>query len=161
MLELNKEIVARYFELKGYSVNRSLFADLAIENPKTGDRAVVGIKGWHAEVFYLGNFTKNSEIFDFIKPEILRTAGEFFNSNKFRKILVVSRISRKQKNSCIEACGGKGVDELIEFRAILDFLINNADESKNYSDPVMQMARLFRVYYTKDKLPQRLIREYI
>ncbi len=161
MLELNKEIVAKYFELKGYLVHSNLFADLAVENPKTGDKAVIGIKGWHAEIFYLGNFNRNSEIFDFVAQNILKGAGEFFNSNNFRKILVVSKISRRQKDACIDACKNMGVDELLEFRAILDFLINSADESRNYSDPVMQMARLFRVYYMRDMLYQKLMKEYL
>lgn len=160
MLEFNKEIVAKYFELKGYLVHRNLFVDLVIENPKTGDRAIVNIKGWHAEIFYLGNFSRNSEIFDFMKPEILKKAKEFFNSD-FRKILVVSKISKRQKDACIEAVRRKGIDELLEFGTILDFLINNADENKNYSDPVMQMARLFRVYYLKNKISQKLIKEYL
>lgn len=161
MLEFNKEILAKYFELKGYLVHRNLFVDLAVENPKTGDRAIVNIKGWHAEIFYLGNFTRNSEIFDFIRPEILKKAKEFFNSNNFKRILVVSKISKRQKDACIEVVRKKGIDELLEFRTILDFLINNVDEGKNYSDPVMQMARVFRIYYMKDRSYQKLMKEYL
>lgn len=161
MSDLNREIVAKYFELKGYLVHRNLFVDLAVENPKTEDIAVVGIRGWHAEIFYLGNFKGNSEIFDFVAPDILKKASGFFNSNNFRKILVVSKISRRQKDACIDACKTAGVDELLEFREILDFLINNVDRNRNYPDPVMQMARLFRIYYTGDKLPQKFINEYL
>lgn len=161
MYNINNEIVAKYFEMKGYLVHRDISEiDLAIHNPETGDKAIVDVKGWHAEVFYLSHFS--SEILDFPNPKALKRAEEFFKDKNFRKILVVSKISKRQKEECLDAAKKTGIDEVIEFKSVLDFLITNADEHVDYKDMVQQMARLFKIYYPwGEDLKQRSMGEFL
>lgn len=162
IMTLNEDIVTKYFELNGYSVSRNLDGvDLVIFNPTTKDKAIVEVKGWHAETFSLSYFSPKSEIFDFIKPDVLKRVDDFLGTKKFRKILVVSKLSKNQKDICISLVKKMGVDEIIEFRGILDFLIEHADKRVNYSNNVMQMMRIFKIYYPEEKSLQRRINEFI
>ncbi|MHA1338158.1 MAG: hypothetical protein ACTSPW_20885, partial [Promethearchaeota archaeon] len=115
MTDVNEEIVAKYFELKGYLVRRNLYyevnakhspgsdIDLIIYNPKSSDRAIVEVKGWHTEVFTLSYFKEIDRIYNFLRPEAIKKAEEFFGTNKFRKILVVSELPKmKEKQNKIK-----------------------------------------------------------
>ncbi len=160
-MTLNKDIVTKYFELKGYSVSTNLDGvDLVIFNPTTKDKAIVEVKGWHAETFSLSYFCPKSKIFNFIKPDILKRVNDFLGTENFRKILVISKLSKKQRDRCISLVKRMGVDEIIEFRDILDFLIKHIDEGFNYSDSVMQMIRIFKIYYLGENSIQRRINEF-
>lgn len=161
MYNINNEIVAKYFELKGYLVHRGTpEIDLAIQNPETGDKAIIDVKGWHAEVFYLSHFS--SEILGFPNENTLKKAEEFFKDKNFRKILVVSKISERQKEECLEAAKKIGIDEVIGFKSILDFLITEAEEHIDYKNIVQQMSRLFKIYYLgKEDLKQKLMEEFL
>ena len=65
MPEVNEQIVATYYHLKGYLTYPNLKymvhwesgsgesdIDLAISNQKTGDKAIVEVKGWHNELSF-------------------------------------------------------------------------------------------------------------
>ncbi len=95
MPDVNEQIVRTYFHLKGYLVYPNLKymvhwesgsgesdIDLAISNPKTGDKAIVEVKGWHNDYFTKSYFEEDpeepNEIFNFVRKEALEKATEFF-----------------------------------------------------------------------------------
>jgi benzoyl-CoA reductase/2-hydroxyglutaryl-CoA dehydratase subunit BcrC/BadD/HgdB len=169
MTDVNEEIVAKYFELKEYLVTPNLKymmkkekssgesdIDLAVYNIKTGDRAIVEVKGWHTETFTPAYFKPDakkedyrSRIFHFVRKEALDAARKFFETDKFRKILVVSKLpkSYNSREECIKLAKKKGIDEIIEFSEILNYIISKTKTNKNYKDSmVQQMIRLLKNY---------------
>jgi hypothetical protein len=81
--------------------------DLAIYNLETDDKAIVEVKGWHSEIFSLSYFLttdiqnySDNRIFNFLRPEAIETATNFFKTDNFRKILVVSKLAPTQKEEC-------------------------------------------------------------
>lgn len=167
MTDVNEEIVRVYFELKGYFVYPNLKytvtkkgirgdsdIDLAIYNLETEGRAIVEVKGWHSEKFSLSYFTttdtqnySDNRLFNFIRPEAINKAIDFFKRNKFRKILVISKLASTQREDCIKLSKERGIDELIEFKEILKYVVTNVKPNKNYRDSeFLQTVRLLKTY---------------
>jgi len=164
MSDINEEIVRLYFELEGYMVHSNLKymihkkssgesdIDLAIMKEDPPDKAIVEVKGWHTSTFSLSFFkTENkkdirSRLFHFIRPEALAAANKYFKSNKYRKILVVPKISENNRDEILRVCKDKGVD-LLEFKNILPLIIDKTKINKNYRDSEFQQAvRLMKAY---------------
>ena len=163
MPDANESIVAKYFELNDYLVKTNLKytiihrgisgesdIDLVIYNPENNDRAIVEVKGWHTIAItpsilksrdrYLGT------LFYFVREEALEAARKFFKSNDFRKILVISKLGEKSKEETIKIAKEKGIDEILEFKDILNFVIEKTQENKNYADEFQQTIRLLIIY---------------
>lgn len=165
MTDVNEEIVRTYFELKGYIVSSTLKytihkissgesdIDLAVYNLKTGEQAIVEVKGWHTENFTKSFFEEDdperyaNRIFHFVRKEALEKAEEFFKSDNFKKILVVSKLGPKQREECLEITRSRGVDEVLEFDEILKFVIEKVEPNKNYPDSMfLHTVRLLKYY---------------
>jgi len=168
MPEVNESIVKRYFELKGYMVTTNIGysvirqtknkkkgsgvsdIDLAIVRPDLEDRAIVEVKGWHMETLTPG-YLKDinlKKLTGFISKEALESAEKFFKSKKFRKILVISSLSKIKKNreKVIEFFKNKGVD-LLEFKDILKYMIGTTSINRHYRDSECQQTiRIFKIY---------------
>lgn len=166
MADVNEEIVRQYFELKGYLVRTRVpfnkpkektgkkssgygDIDLIVTNPKTGDRAIVGVTGWQTERI-TPSYAKTwgHRLFSFTDPLALKKATEVLGTDDFRKVLVVSQLgSREQsKRSFIEKAQEHSVDEVIEFPDILDFLIKEVDVRHSPDSEVLQIIRVLKLY---------------
>jgi hypothetical protein len=165
MTDVNEEIVAKYFELKGYLVHKNLKymvhkkssgesdIDLAVFNIQTRDKAIIEVKGWHTETFSKGYFTSSekegyrSRLFHFIRLEAIQKATEFFGTNDFRKILVIPELSKKDRAMLIQTIKAEKDVEILEFKEILPFIIEKTEENKNYRDSeFLQTIRLLKTY---------------
>lgn len=166
LTDVNEEIVSQYFELKGYFVQTDVLylkpkektgkkssgygdIDLIVTNPKTGDKAVVGVTGWHTERItpsYVEDW--GDRLFSFVSPLALKKAAQVLGTRKFRKILVVSRLGSKEssKRAFTQKAKEKGVDEIIEFPAILRELIKFIKTEPSYDSEVLQTLRLLKIY---------------
>jgi len=167
MADINENIVKLYFELEGYFVHQNLKywvrkktgagesdIDLAIYRSSPLDRAIIEVKGWHTETFSRSYFLPdfNWRLFNFMRPEATKEATRFFKSNKFRKILVVTRLSPNSRDEIIKACHKKGL-EILEFDTILKKIIEKTEENIDYKHSEFQQAiRLMKVYgYLKEE----------
>ncbi|MEW6070109.1 MAG: hypothetical protein AB1485_05780 [Candidatus Thermoplasmatota archaeon] len=166
MPDVNEEIVRRYFELKGYFVQTDVLyfipkrqtgkkssgygdIDLIVSNPKTGDKAIVGVSGWHTERItpsYVEDW--GGRLFSFVSPLALKKAAQVLGTQDFRKILVVSRLGSKEssKKTFSEKAKKMGVDEVIEFPEILKELIKLIETKPSYDSEVLQTLRLLKIY---------------
>lgn len=166
MVDVNEEIVRKYFELKGYFVQVDVpylkpkektgkkssgygDIDLIITNPKTGDRAIVGVSGWHRErvtVSYMEGW--DGRILDFVGRLALEKAAEVLGTKDFRKILVVSRLGvrKDSRKKVVEKAHNMGVTEIIEFPTILKELISMIEKGPSYDSEVLQTLRLLKIY---------------
>ena len=118
-------------------------------NPKTGDKAVVGVTGWHTERI-TPSYVKDwgDRLFSFVSPLALKKAAQVLGIRKFGKILVVSRLGSKEssRRAFIEKAKEKGVDDVIEFPAILRELIKFINTEPSYDSEVLQTLRLLKIY---------------
>ena len=166
LTDVNEEIVSQYFELNGFFVQTDVLylkakeqtgkkssgygdIDLIVTNPKTGDKAVVGVTGWHTERItpsYVEDW--GDRLFSFVSPLALKKAAQVLGTQKFRKILVVSRLGSKEssKRAFTQKAKEKGVDEIIEFPAILRELIKFINTEPSYDSEVLQTLRLLKIY---------------
>jgi hypothetical protein len=166
LTDVNEEIVRQYFELKGYFVQTDVLylkpkgqtgkkssgygdIDLIVTNPKTGDKAIVGVSGWHTERITLSYVDDwGGRLFSFVEPLALEKASQILGTKKFRKILVVSRLGAREssKTAFIEKAKKKGVDEIVEFPIILKGLIKLIKTEPSYDSEVLQTLRLLKIY---------------
>lgn len=166
LTDVNEEIVRQYFELKGYFVQTDILylkpkgktgkkssgygdIDLIIVHPKTSDKAIVGVSGWHRERI-TPSYVEGLEgrLFSFISPLALNRASQVLGTKKFRKILVISQLGStvSSKESFLRKAKKMGVDEVIEFPTILKELIKLIKTEPSYDSEVLQTLRLLKIY---------------
>jgi len=113
-------------------------------------RAIVETKGWHTESFTKGLVRNTPRIFNFVRPEAIAAVRDtVFYDADFRRILVVSRLSRVPDNrkAVIQLLGDGGIDHVIEFSTIVRFIVKQVQANKNYPDSeILQTIRLLKVY---------------
>jgi hypothetical protein len=166
MSDVNERIVQRYFELEGYMVTTNLKymikkqksagesdIDLAISRENPLDRAIVEVKGWHTETFSKSYFTCRDQkdyrfrVFHFVRPEALKAAQAFFKTKIFRKILVVPRLSLRDKDKIKRYVKEKYDIDILEFYPILKKIVDKTEVNKNYRDnDFQQTIRLLKSY---------------
>lgn len=166
LTDVNGEIVRQYFELKGYFVQTDVLylkpkgktgkkssgygdIDLIIVHPKTGDKAVVGVSGWHRERItpsYVEGW--EGRLFSFVSPLALNRAAQVLGTRKFRKILVISQLGStiSSKENFLREAKRMGVDQVIEFPSILKELIKLIKTEPSYDSEVLQTLRLLKIY---------------
>ena len=166
MVDVNEEIVRKYFELKGFLVQTNIQylkrkeetgkkssgygdIDLIITNPKTGEKAVVGVSGWHTERItpsYVRDW--GHRLFGFLNKLALDKATEILGSEDFRKVLVISQLGAKKesRDKFLEEAHKLGVDEVIGFPTILKELISMVKTEPSYDSEVLQTLRLLKIY---------------
>lgn len=144
MSDVNEELVRIYFEQRGFLVlSNKLYVvkkekgtgkgdiDLLVYNPNTEERAIIQVKGWHTTVMTKSMLmSKEKEIFSSLLSEgVINCAREVFGSGKFKKILVISPFSKKDKTrkEAEEFIKSKGIDEVITFPEIFEFLIKKIE----------------------------------
>lgn len=175
MADVSIGLVREFFEESGFlvKINRKYRGkshgaeiDLAVVNPrpesgspdsfilslrdiKKISRAIVKVKGWHTESFSPSVLTTFPKIFRFVTPDVVRLAQEFFGTQEFLKILVVPSLpaTRTSIEKSIEILKAKGVDGVIEFKTILEAIVNMVMPNRNYFESdLLQLVRIFKVY---------------
>ena len=123
---------------------------LAVDDLAGIRQAIVETKGWHTESFTEGLIKNTPRIFNFVRPEAIAAARDtVLYDADFRRILVVSRLSRTQDNrkAAIQLLKDGDIDHVIEFSTIVRFIVNQVEANKNYPDSeILQTIRLLKVY---------------
>ena len=183
MTDVNEEIVKAYYEAQGYVVKTNHYyvkekfvdgkkkgqgasdIDLIIIHPKTNERAIVSVKGWHNDVVTKSNVINKWKEKDHSKlrldEQAIKAGEEFFGNNKFRKILVLPCIDKKDYNELKDELKRHyRYDEILDFPTLIkDLIKGNKDKSieefnyhKNYRDSeFLQTLRLLIKYYLEPK----------
>lgn len=162
---VNRELTKIYFELHGFltQLNEHFFV-FGLKHRETDsqldfllcsmdipaiERATINVKGWHTDKFFPSRLSRSPEIFDFVQPKALAAAGEFFQGKDFKKILVLSSLPApgEMREKSIELIGSKGVDHVIEFATVLNYIISKVKPNQNYvNSDLLQLLRLLKRY---------------
>lgn len=162
---VNRELTRIYFELHGFLTQLNEHFFVFRLNPAKADswlgfllcsadipaipRATINVKGWHTDKFFPSRFSRSPEIFDFVQPEALAAAEEFFHGESFKKILVLSSLPApgEMRKKSIELIVSKGVDHVIEFVTVLNYIISKVKPNQNYvNSDLLQLLRLLKRY---------------
>lgn len=167
---VNRELTRIYFELHGFltQLNEHFFV-FRLKPTKTDSQlgfilypadipaiqaATINVKGWHTDKFFPSRLSRSPEIFDFVQPEALAVAGEFFGGGDFKKILVLSSLPApgEMREKSIELLESKGIDHIIEFATMLNYIIGKVKPNQNYTNSdLLQLLRLLKHYqFIKD-----------
>ncbi len=112
-------------------------------------RALVEMKVWHSKRFSPSVLFSSLGPLRFLSPEASRQARDVFKKVNFKRILIIPRLpaTRNTQDKSVDILKRKGVDHIIEFRTILEFLIENVNPAKNYDDSdSLQLIKLLKNY---------------
>lgn len=112
-------------------------------------RAVVGIRGWHTERFYVSTFEQTPDILRFVEDASVRFAEALLGTDSMAKILCLPRlpVSGALREKTIEVLREKGVDGIVSFSTILRELVCRVDINRNYDkSDLLQVIRLLKNY---------------
>jgi len=113
------------------------------------ERAVVEVRAWHADRVYASVIESNPVITQFAEPWALAPAREFFGTDIFKTIVVVSELPRSpnQRAQTLRRLDASGVDHLIEFPVILRDLTDRVVLTGSYAgSPTLQLLQLLKRY---------------
>lgn len=181
MTDVNEEIVKVYYEQQGYLVKMNHCytknkivnerntggqsdIDLLIFHPVNSDKAMISVKGWQNHQVTEKNVQKKWIVKDDAKlkidPRAVESAKKFFGSDKFRRILVLSKFEKNNKNELKKKLiEHYHYDDILDFQTIIKDLIDGNPEiniesfndDKNYRDSeFLQTLRLLIKYYIND-----------
>ena len=113
------------------------------------DYAVVEIRAWHTDRFYSSLIESNPGVTQFAEPWALGHARDFFGTDDFKTVLVVSELPRsaEQRIQALQRLRRSGVDHVIEFPNVLQSLASNVVLSGTYTgSPTLQLLQLLKRY---------------
>ena len=116
---------------------------------KNVSRAIIGVRGWHTERFYVSTFEQVPDILRFAEKSSVQFAGKIFGSDSMAKILCLPKLpaSGDLKSKTIKVLREKGVDGVISFATMLSELINYVEVNRNYDkSDLLQMIRILKSY---------------
>lgn len=119
------------------------------EDLKGVARAVVGVRGWHTERFYVSTFVQTPDILRFVENDSIRFAAKLLGAGSMSKILCLPKLpaSNELKQKTIDVLKKKGIDGVITFRTMLLELVSRVDTHKNYEkSDLLQVIRLLKNY---------------
>jgi hypothetical protein len=121
------------------------------EHLKGISRAVVGIRGWHTERFYVSTFEQTPDILRFAEPESVKFAAKLLGAEEsgLARILCLPKLpaSGQLRENTIKVLRDKGVDGLISFRTILLGLVSHVSTNRNYEkSDLLQVIRILKNY---------------
>ena len=112
-------------------------------------RAVVAVRGWHTDRFYVSTFEQAPDLLAFTEPETTRFAEEMLGSSDIARILCLPELpaSDPLKTKLLAFLKEKGVSGVLTFRTVLTELIERVDKNRNYSkSDLLQVIRLLKNY---------------
>lgn len=116
---------------------------------KSVSRAIVAVRGWHTERFYVSTFEQAPDILRFAAPESMRYAMRLIGTESIAKILCLPNLpaTGELKQKTIQALRDKGVDGVISFETILSEIVERVDVNRNYEkSDLLQVIRLLKNY---------------
>jgi hypothetical protein len=128
---------------------------LVTQDLKTVARAIVAVRGWHTERFYVSTLERMPDLLRFVGTESIRYASKVLGDTSMAKILCLPRLpaSGELKQKTIQAMRDRGVDGIISFQTILAELVERVDANRSYDkSDVLQVIRLLKNYeFIKDR----------
>lgn len=112
-------------------------------------RAVVGIRGWHTDRFYVSTLEQTPEILRFAEKAPVEFAASLLGDAAIAKILCLPRLpaSGALKKKTIDALREKGIDGVIAFGTLLGQLVAKVDTKRNYEkSDLLQIIRILKNY---------------
>ncbi len=122
---------------------------LMTENLLGIPRALVEVKAWHSKKFSPSVLATSLSSLKFLYDRAQKQAKTIFKTGDFRKILIIPQLpaTKASQDKSVDILKRKGVDHIIDFRTILEFLIENIKATKNYADSdSLQLIRLLKNY---------------
>jgi len=122
---------------------------LQAEHMRYIPNVIVGVKGWHSQRFSASLVDSMKELYYFVSPAALEYAREAFDGAPFKSVLVISEAPAEEdaRSKMEEILSERGVDHVLEFPAILNFLISHVEVSVNYvGSDVLQLLRYLKRY---------------
>ena len=116
---------------------------------KTVARAVVGVRGWHRDRFYVSRFVQAPDILRFAEQASIKFAEKLLGASPIARILCIPNlpVDVDLKEKTCEVLKSKGVDGVISFRTMLLELAARVDVNMNYEkSDLLQAIRLLKNY---------------
>jgi len=116
---------------------------------KTVGRAVVGVRGWHTERFYVSRFDQAPDILRFAEEAPVKFAEKLVGASPIAKILCIPNLPADGglKEKACEVLKARGIDGVISFRTMLLELAARVDVNMNYEkSDLLQTIRLMKNY---------------
>lgn len=116
---------------------------------KTVARAVVGVYGWHTDRFYPAMLENLPEIVRFAGAESLKMAARRLGSDQIARILCLPQlpVAQRLKEETLAILKSKGINGILQFRAMLAEIIKGVDKNRNYEkSDVLQIIRILKNY---------------
>lgn len=113
------------------------------------ERAIVSVKGWHTDIFYVGLMARANDLFRFAHDSALPQAARSFGGGSLLKILVIPGLPEAEelRNQSIRFMREKGIDGVLGFRTILQDLIAQIEPNRNYQkSDLLQTIRILKHY---------------
>jgi len=122
---------------------------LTVEDLRGIESAAVEVKGWHEQNITPGN-VRHWEAFCYLaRKEAVDAAAQVLKTQRFDKILVVSRLSPQEPHhsEAVRLLRKSGIDHVIEFPTVLGKLVESVAPNQDYpeSEP-LQTIRLLKRY---------------
>jgi hypothetical protein len=121
-----------------------------VEDLRTISKAVVGVRGWHTERFYVSKLEQTPEILRFAETSSVQSASRLLgDTSSVARILCLPRLpaSGELKQKTMDMLKQKGIDGILSFQTILLNLVSQVDRNKNYEkSDVLQVIRLLKCY---------------
>lgn len=111
--------------------------------------AVIEVRAWHTDRFYASVIESNPIVTQFSEPWALAPARDFFGTDQFKTVLVVSELPRSPEHRvhALQRLAQTGVHHLIEFPAILQDLTQRVVLNGMYTgSPTLQLLQLLKRY---------------
>ncbi len=111
--------------------------------------AVVEIRAWHTDRFYSSLLQANPVVTQFAEPNARIPAREFFGTDDFKTVLVVSELPHtpEQHAQSIESLEKTNVDHVIEFSTILRELVEKVSINGAFTGShTLQLIQLLKRY---------------
>ena len=112
-------------------------------------RAVIGVRGWHTERFYVSTFEQTPEILRFAEEKSVHFAEKYLGSGPMAKVLCLPKLpaSGDLKTKTIKVLREKGIDGVISFGTMLAELIRRTQVNRNYEkSDLLQVIRILKTY---------------
>lgn len=113
------------------------------------EKAIVSVKGWHTDIFYVGLMTRAADLFRFANNSAMQQATRSFGEGPLLKILVIPGLPEAEelRNQSIRFMQEKGVDGVLSFRTLLQDLIAQTETNRNYQkSDLLQTIRILKLY---------------
>jgi hypothetical protein len=107
------------------------------------------VSGWHTETFSPARLKSSPEIFNLALLDEKKISEKFFRGQSFDRILVVPSLplDASLKNKVLQILKERGLDYVLEFRTILEELIDHVQIHRNYAEsPILQTLRILKRY---------------